>query len=767
MPNGEIKTSDSQFFDLYLEDGGSIFVKNIQATSTTWYSNTRECFHFNGGTIYPLYGGTAASGSYWQMILNYQYATLGEHGLTIDLSRWARPDYISDTAWVRVSIQGRINHDPDCDGSDGGIVVQGCSDKRLQIYFGGRMNPSTFNGDILVKDGCVASAVSYALLDKTLVMEPGTRLRPFFGDTPIPVQVGSLTLGAANATKPVALDTSNKANPGCYVVSNVVSVLSPVELGTCQNWDSNIGISAGVFTTLVYKATCSVDPTLFSLPAGTVKFALSAEEVTIADGGDYDGWKALVCTVTTVSVPVVEPDDLVVTGSAGYPSPVTVSEDAAYGNIVLGGTWGGVEDPCTDTSLTISGDVTASKALYLGYNPRPGVDQYHPHQGFLTIESGASLSVPAVYSCYRTTPIDNQQNPRYGCEVTVDGGQLNVSGDVRFGQQVSKSGDKLYSQLTVNNGGRVTVGGTFYLYYYLNTANTGIPGCIVLNDGEVDVKGPVDLSRNSKVNTKTGGVHYDSILYHFGLYLNGGVLKADTIKMTDSASIPKVYFNGTTFMPYGKTESNRTMQNLNKVYVSTNGAIISTANMPASTRYTIAQPLLTDPAVEGADGGLTKKGAGTLALSGANTFTGPVRIEDGKLVAANANALSDDVELSDAAVLDLNNNNVMLRSITARGIVANGGITVTNTLYVSGDSYISVEGDFTLGNNAKVDFGVAPGETLLKTWRPVAAAGGTASVPDRIRAVNGGEGVSYANTSVADGVVYVRASSSMFMVIIR
>ena len=767
VSNGEIKTSSLQFFDLYLENGGSILVKNIQ--DSAWDAQSRAFFHFNGGTIYPLYGATASGSSYWQMILNYQYATLGEHGLTIDLSRWERSDYISDTAWVRVSIQGRINHDPDCAGSDGGIVVQGCSDERLQIYFGGRMNPSTFNGDILVKDGCIASSVSYALLDKTLVMEPGTRLRPFFASAtaPVSVQVGSLTLGAVGATKPVALDASNvQTHLGSYVISNSVSVLSPVEFGTCANWDSNIGISAGVFTTLVYRATCSVDPTLFSLPAGTVKFALSAEEVTI-DGGDYDGWKALVCTVTTVSVPVVEPDDLVVTGSAGYPSPVTVSEEAAYGNIVLGGTWGGVEDPCTDTSLTISGDVTASKALYLGYNPRPGVDQYHPHQGFLTIESGASLSVPAVYSCYRTTPIDNSQNPRYGCEVTVDGGQLNVSGDVRFGQQVSKSGDKLYSQLTVNNGGRVTVGGTFYLYYYLNTANTGIPGCIVLNDGEVDVKGPVDLSRNSKVNTKTGGVHYDSILYHFGLYLNGGVLKADTIKMTDSASIPKVYFNGTTFMPYGKTESNRTMQNLNKVYVSTNGAIISTANMPAGETYTIAQPLLTDPAVVGTDGGLTKKGAGTLALSGANTFTGPVRIEDGKLVAANANALSDDVELSDAAELDLGENNITLRSITAKGVVANGGITVTNTLYVSEGSYMFVNGDFTLGNHAKVDFGVAPGGVPAKGWRPVAAAGGTATVPSSLRAVNGGEGRTCCNVFVADGVVYMRASSPMFTIIVR
>ena len=743
-------------FDLYLEEGGSILVKAIQAAGSSW--DNRAFFHFNGGTIYPVYGmSMGGDGGGYQMFLNYQSATLGEHGLTFDLSRWERPANIS--AWVRISIQGKINHDPDCTGADGGIVVRGNTDEKLLMYFGGRMFPSTFNGGIRVEDGCIASSITYALVDLALTMEPGSRLRPFFASStaPVSVQVGTLTLGAAGATKPVALDVSTRSMLGCYVVSNAVSVLSPVELGTCENWNSDIGASAGVFTTLVYRATCSVDPTLFRAPAG---YSLSAEEVSIT-GGDYDGWKALVCTVTAGT------GEIVVTGSASYPTPRTVSEDVECTRVVLGGTYGGEEDPCNDTSLTISGNVTASKALYLGYEPRPGVDQYHPHQGFLTIGSGASLSVSSVYSVYRASPIDSTKNPRYGCELTVDGGELNVAGDVQFGYQISKSGDKLYSQLNVDNGGRVAVGGTFYLYYLQRNDQTGIPGCIVLNDGEVDVTGVVDLSRNGKVNTKDGGVHYDSILYHFGLYLNGGVLKAENIKMTEGTSIPKVYFNGGTFMPYGKAEANRTMQNLNVVYVSTNGATVSTANMPAGTTYTIAQPLLTDPALEGADGGFTKRGANTLVLSGANTFTGPVSVEEGTLVAANANAISDKVALADSAALDLSGNDVTLDSMTARGFVVNGGITVTNRLYASAGSYLSVDGGLTIGDHTKVDFGVASGETPSRTWFPVAAAGGSISVPSRLRAVNGGEGISRANTYVADGVLYMRPASSMLMVIIR
>ena len=739
-------------FDLYLEDGGSIFVKEIKAAGTTWDSDAY--IHFNGGTIYPLAAMVVGSdGGGYQMLLNYQTATLGEHGLTIDLSRWVHPANLSN--WGRVSIQGKILHDPDCAGADGGIVIRGNADEKLVLYFGGRMFPSTFNGGIRVEDGCIASSISYALVDLALTMEPGTRLRPFFGDSPVPVQVGTLTLGAANATKPVALDVSSRAMPGCYVVSNEVSVLSTVELGTCANWNSDIGISAGVFTALVYRATCNIEPNLFQAPAG---YLLSAEEVLIA-GGDYDGWKALVCTVTAGT------GEIVVTGSTSYPTPRTVSGDVGCARVVLGGTYGGEEDPCVDTSLTISGNVKASGALYLGYEPRPGVDANHPHQGFLTIGSGASLSVSSVYSVYRASPIDSTKNPRYGCELTVDGGELNVAGDVQFGYQISKSGDKLYSQLNVDNGGRVAVGGTFYLYYLQRNDQTGIPGCIVLNDGEVDVKGVVDLSRNGKRNFKTGNVDYDSLLYHFGLYLNGGVLKAENIKMTEGSSIPKVYFNNGTFMPYGKAEANRTMQNLYRVYVSTGGAIVSTANMPQGSTYTIAQPLLTDPALEGAaDGGFTKCGENTLVLSGVNTFTGPVSVEDGMLVAATADAISDKVALSDSAALDLSENDVTLDSMTARGIVLNGGITVTNMLYASASSYLTIDGAFTIGDRTKVTF---LGEVPSKAWFPVVAAGGTISAPGSIKSVNTVNGTTYFNTTVQNGVLYMRKSRAALMMMLR
>ena len=52
------------------------------------------------------------------------------------------------------------------------------------------------------------------------------------------------------------------------------------------------------------------------------------------------------------------------------------------------------------------------------------------------------------------------------------------------------------------------------------------------------------------------------------------------------------------------------------------------------------------------------------------------------------------------------------------------------------------------------------------TARGIVANGGI-TVPSRLRAVNGGESIAYANAYVADGVLYMRPASSMLMVIIR
>ena len=732
-------------FHLYLNDGGTLIVNQIHGDGSSTLAgeaNATPMFHFNGGTIYPV-AFEAVDGN--RFLLNYQTALVGENGMTVDLTRWERP--AGYTQWVRSSIQGNVNHDPECVGVDGGITIRGVKGERAVVLLGSRFAGSTLTGGIHVEDGATLAVHRSALVGQTITFAPGSRFRPY--DNTSTINIGNMTLGALNATEPVVFDGSNNKAGYNIAVTDSINVLSPVVFSTCSDWNRDSSPASGIYTALVYQASCSVDPSRFQLPAGSVG-TLSASEVTLS-GGDYDGWKALVVTID---------NDIVVTGATEYPSPKTVSSDVSCGSIVVGGLWNGVSDPVCASSLTVSGNVTVSTGLYLGYDPAPGADANTGwHQGFLTL-NGGSITTPLLYSIYRPGMTGNNDSDcRFGCEATVNGGLLDVAGDVRLAYNRSRNGNNLYSQLTVN-GGRVAVGGKFYLFYDTTQGAYSAPGSIVLNGGEVDVTGVIDLTRNSQ--KPAGNTAYAE---KFGVWLNGGVLKAENIMMTATAATsPQLVFNGGIYMPYGAAEANRTMQDLNKAYVSTNGAVISTANLPDGETYTIAQNLLTAPALNGAaDGGLRKIGAGTLALTGANTFTGPTVVQEGTLVVANADALSSSVEVAGGAVLALDGGGVSVSTITASGTVA-GSLTVTGAIVASRDSVLSVDGALVLRNGVAVDFAAIGADP--DAWTPVAAASSGIMLPGRFRARNAGR-CSRCEALVLDGVLYVRPVETGLSVTIR
>ncbi|MCR5751147.1 MAG: autotransporter-associated beta strand repeat-containing protein [Kiritimatiellae bacterium] len=736
-------------FHLYLNEGGTLIVNQIHGSDNATIQGEATgtpMFHFNGGTIYPV-AFEAVDGN--RFLANYQTAVVGANGVTVDLNRWIRPD--GYTTWTRCSIQGKFNHDPNCAGSDGGITVRGINgEERSVVLFGSRFGGSTLNGGIHVEDGAAVAVHASALVGQTIELAPGSRFRPYNNTSTI--QIGNLTLGEQGTMEPVAFDGSSNRALYNVVVSGTLSVLSPVEFSVTSDWNVDSTLSSGTYTALVYQASCSVNPSLFRLPANAPSGAtLSAEEVTLT-AGDYAGCKALVVTIA---------NDIVVTGSTLHPTPLTVSENAAVGSIVVGGAWNGEADPVCETSLTISGNVTASEGLYLGYNPAPGVDKDDWHKGFLTL-NGGSITTPHLYSIYRPGMTgSNDSDCRFGCEATVNDGLLDVAGDVRLGYNRSKNGDNLYSRLTVNNG-RVAVGGKFYLLYDDTQGAFTAPGSIVLNGGEVDVKGVIDMSRNAQ--NPSGNQAYNT---KFGIWLNGGVLKAENIMMTAaSATTPQVVFNGGVYAPYGAKAANRTMSYPNEVYVSAGGAVISTENIPAGKVYTVSQALKTDPAISGTvDGGLVKRGAGTLELSGANTFTGPVRVEEGTLVASSADALSDSIAVADGAVLDLGASTVTVGSAAASGAVV-GSLVVTNAiLATSNGSFLSVEGNLEIRPRTSVIFG--SGATIPDDWSAIAAASGTITAPGSLRLRSSGGEKTRVETKVEGGVLYARASLAGCLILVR
>ncbi len=223
--------------------------------------------------------------------------------------------------------------------------------------------------------------------------------------------------------------------------------------------------------------------------------------------------------------------------------------------------------------------------------------------------------------------------------------QLNLYGGGHFESDGSVTRDGVFTQ----NDGAVTVtrnatGGTFdpSLNQTLSITQGGL---YVLNGGSLTttysvVGGASFFFIEPSSFTQRGGTHLTtslnlSISSSGGTYhLDGGTLRpglVSGISRDGSHGNSTFNFNGGTLQAAQSTAT--FFQDLTTANVRDFGAVIDTNGF----NVTIAQNLThsniaNDRAI---DGGLTKVGAGTLTLTGANAFTGPVTIQAGTLAVAS------------------------------------------------------------------------------------------------------------------------------------
>ena len=295
-------------------------------------------------------------------------------------------------------------------------------------------------------------------------------------------------------------------------------------------------------------------------------------------------------------------------------------------------------------ALTILSGTVRGPWLYLGHTFNHGKDANGHLIPTYSVynQYGGNVTLSAFCFCYDLSDYDT------ACQATANlyGGTLNVSGVMRFGQTYNKTGINP-PHATFN-----VYGGT---YNHTDTAATKGSRMGYLGD---KAGGQKTLNRACDATLNMYGGNYNEIeLVHMGcnattsrLNLHGGVLKAENIILDTSTTTSYcffsggkayIYWNGGIFAPVGTTVANQTLTGLTEVLVSTNGAVVTTAEL-AGESYTVAQALLHDPDLEGADGGFVKQGAKPLALTGANTYTGDTVVEEGTLeipAGANASAL--------------------------------------------------------------------------------------------------------------------------------
>jgi len=120
--------------------------------------------------------------------------------------------------------------------------------------------------------------------------------------------------------------------------------------------------------------------------------------------------------------------------------------------------------------------------------------------------------------------------------------------------------------------------------------------------------------------------------------LNGGTLRVNQVTGGAGGAASAFVFNGGTLA--ARADQTSFLSGIGSATVAAGGAIVDTAG------FTVTMP----QALTGS-GGFTKVGAGSLSLTGANTFTGPVAVSGGRLVVTTAASPAGSVTLSGSTTL--------------------------------------------------------------------------------------------------------------------
>jgi T5SS/PEP-CTERM-associated repeat protein/autotransporter-associated beta strand protein len=258
-------------------------------------------------------------------------------------------------------------------------------------------------------------------------------------------------------------------------------------------------------------------------------------------------------------------------------------------------------------------------------------------QGLLEITNGGTVTLNGANPMFVIGNGGHASGNYASGTVTVTGADslLSVSGTGNQYLRIASSGRGL---LEILDGGAVYCGGTTTVAY----------GFVVA----AATAGTVTIDGDNSTWTCVGGLQVG--LKGAGtVNLDGGTILTNSIATGGSTtSAATINFNGGTLTPYNAANSTWIAAGIgaNIFCVKEGGAIFDTAGHDMG----IAVPLQHGGAAN-PDGGLTKNGAGTLILSGINTYTGWTTVRAGTLSLTQTRLYdAGDVRIDSGALLDLN-----------------------------------------------------------------------------------------------------------------
>ena len=253
--------------------------------------------------------------------------------------------------------------------------------------------------------------------------------------------------------------------------------------------------------------------------------------------------------------------------------------------------------------------------------------------------------------------------------VVVNGGALvNNSGRISFGH-----GNDAQTYVEINGGAvsnlveHIYIGGGIPAAEwngYVETGNTDTYTKFVMNDGTVYAKKIIFAGAWTSADTViNGGLLESDEAIFIGEYdmvadrrttltVNGGTLFAPRVVKTYSGKKPTTVLNinGGTFK--AKTDTENYFENCGDLVITGDGLGFDTDGHGVVTHH--------DGATYSGNGGITKKGQGTLTLRGTYALTGKIKVEAGTLVLPeNQTIYCEGTEVADGATLELNGSTII------------------------------------------------------------------------------------------------------------
>ncbi len=250
-----------------------------------------------------------------------------------------------------------------------------------------------------------------------------------------------------------------------------------------------------------------------------------------------------------------------------------------------------------------------------------------------------------------------------------------------------------------------------------DNASVTVAGCS-LGGGDQGGNVTVTIQNNAVLNSGTNldvqNVNRSTAVTF--IRLNGGTLITGAFSKTKTSQTNSISFNGGILKANANTNAFLPAFSMATNLIQSGGAIIDDGGFA----ITIAGQLIHDPALGSTiDGGLMKLGAGTLTLTGSETYIGPTKITAGTL------ALSGNGSLLNTAVSNTPSIFVNSGALFDVSGTTGGGFAINNQQLLFGNG--GVKGNFTIGSGATL----APGSNsigMLSFSNSVGLAIGSASI---------------------------------------